>query len=53
MLSEHTIGQDTPICAGEERIRNVYVSKTSSVDVMLIQAEVKRHFLIKYESKCS
>ena len=51
-LYEPALGQETPICAGEQRTRNVYLSKTSTLDVALIpesRGEEMKHFLIKYE----
>ena len=56
VISEHLIGQETSICAGDERIRSVYLSTTSSVDVMLRlnhQSMKDKHFLLKYEGKVS
>ena len=52
VLSEPSITQETPLCGGEQRIRNSYVSKTSTLDITIMSTTRdtdKRHFLLKYE----
>ena len=42
----------TPVCAGTERERNVYVSKGSTVYVTMPRVETNgAHFLLRYQSK--
>ena len=42
----------TPVCAGTERERNVYVSKGSTVYVTMPRVETNGpHFLLRYQSK--
>ena len=55
VLSEQTIGQTNPICAGDQRVRNAYVSKTSTLDITIMTSwsDQKKHFLLKYEGKIS
>ena len=53
MFREPSTGQETPVCGGVQRIRNVYVSRTSTLDISIVQptgsGSDKRHFLLKYE----
>ena len=52
-LREHSTAQETSVCGGEQRIRNVYVSRTSTLDISMVpptgSGSDKRHFLLKYE----
>ena len=54
VINEKTIKQETPICAGDQRVRNAYVSKTSSLDLTLmtsIRSTANNRFLLKFEGK--
>ena len=45
-------GQDTPICAGVDREKNVYVSKGSTVYVTIPRIDQSGpHFLLKYQGE--
>ena len=56
LIKETNLAQDTPICAGRERERNVYVSKGNRVEVVLVRPDSGQEggqFLLKYEGKYS
>ena len=51
-IREGVRGQQTPICAGDKREANVYVSKGSTVYVTFPRIEQSGHqFLLKYQSE--
>lgn len=53
-ISERGGIRETPICGGDNRIRNIYISASNFVEIQLMNSEGPEHqiyFLIKYESK--
>ena len=46
---EHSSGEKTSICGGNQRTQVIYTSKTSTLDVT-IEKQNQKHFLLKYES---
>ena len=48
------LSQNTPICAGRVREKNVYVSKSNRVEITLLRpdrSQVQPQFLLKYQGK--
>ena len=50
ILTETATGHQKTICGSNERIKQVYVSKSSMIDVAIMMTN-NRHFLIEYEGK--
>lgn len=54
IISEEHGLREMPVCGGETRLRNIYLSDGNVVDIQLMHStdqEEYIHFLIKYESK--
>ncbi len=54
LIKEGSGVRETPICGGQDRVRNIYISESNSVEIKLLNAntpEDKAYFMIHYEGK--
>ena len=53
ILRELDNAEEISICAGNEKVQHGYLSKTSTLDIIIPRNTRDKQFLLKYEGQCS